>query len=89
MVEPVEDFLVVGDRGNRSVLVKCNLTKQVHDEPGAMRVKGCRRLVGKDNAWPVGQSAGDCRTLRFAARELRSMQRSETLQPHVGSEEFN
>ena len=34
VVKAVEDFLVVGDRDDRSVLVKCDLTKQVYDELG-------------------------------------------------------
>src|SRR6266508_6685426 len=70
VIEPVEDFLIVGDCDDRGVLVKRDLTKQVHDKPGAMGVEGRRRLVGKDDAWPVGQSAGNCHALSFAAREL-------------------
>ena len=69
-VEPIKDFIVVRYRDNCGLLINGNLAEQIHDQSGAVRVEGRRRFIGKDDARPVSERAGNRHTLSFAAREL-------------------
>ena len=48
-----------------------SLRKQVHDDLGALGIERRRRLVGENDARPVGERAGDGDALRLAAGKLR------------------
>ncbi|MGE0022201.1 MAG: hypothetical protein AB7S70_01045 [Hyphomicrobium sp.] len=55
-IETVEEFLVVGDR-NDCLLLKGNPAKQIHHNTYALGVASGCRLVGKDDARPIGERA--------------------------------
>ena len=46
-------------------------SQKIHDDARTAGVEWCGRLVGEDDARPVGKRAGDSHALRFAARQLR------------------
>lgn len=54
MVESAEDHLVVGDADDRGALIHRNFVQQVHDNARPLQVERRGRLVGKNDARPIG-----------------------------------
>jgi hypothetical protein len=70
-IEAIEDLVIVSYCDDRGILIDGNLAEQVHDDPGSMRVERRGRLVGKDDARPVGQCSRNRHALGFAAGKFR------------------
>jgi hypothetical protein len=58
-IEPIEDFLVMGDGDDGGLLINRYSPYQVHDDSGALRIQRRRRLVRQDDARPIGMRPGD------------------------------
>ena len=71
VVEAVKNHFVVRDDDDRGTLLDGDPAQQIHDDSGACRIERCGRLVGEDDARPVGKRARDRDALGFAAGELR------------------
>ena len=70
MIEPVQDHFVMSDDDDCGPLISGDPPQQIHHDSGASRIERCGRLVGENNARPVGKRACDRHPLRFTAREL-------------------
>ena len=60
----------MGDDNDRRLLIDGDPAQQIHNNACARRIERRGRLVGENDARPVGKRAGDRHALRFAAREL-------------------
>ena len=70
VIEAVEDHFVMGHDDDRGTLIDGDPAQQIHHDSSARRIERGGRLIGKNDARPVGERAGDRHSLRFAAGEL-------------------
>jgi hypothetical protein len=71
VIEPIENHFVMRDADDRSFLINGDPAQQVHHDPGALRIERRGRLIGQNDARPIGKRARDRDTLRLAAGQLR------------------
>ena len=85
VIEPIEDHFVMRDADDRGILFDGDPPQQVHHDPGALRVQRRRRLIGENDAGPVGKRAGNRDALPLAAGQLNPASCSTTATLSVAS----
>ena len=65
MIEAVEDFFVVGNGQDSSLLFGRHPAEEIHDDASTMRIECRGGFVSEDDPGAIGQSARDRHPLRL------------------------